>query len=293
VLFRRSTLPLGRDSSTRFLPWLIAFMVFLACLALAAVLVVERAIQRWDRGLSGQLTVQIPAGKDPAQSEARLEAVLAVLTATPGVRGVTVMGPEEVRRLLQPWLGGGAELDELPLPALLAVSVDPASPPDLEALNRRLAEAVPGSFADDHRRWLDDLLALAGSVELAAIAVMLLVGLAAVITVVFVTRTGLEIHRQVIELLHVMGAQDRYIAREFQRHSLQLGLRGGLFGFALAAGTLALLAWLARGSGAALLPDLSLTPLDWALLALLPLAAAATAMWTARLTVLKTLVRLA
>jgi cell division transport system permease protein len=122
---------------------------------------------------------------------------------------------------------------------------------------------------------------------------MLLVGLAAIITVVFVTRTGLEIHRQVIELLHLMGAQDRYIAREFQRHALRLGLRGGLFGFALAAAALAGLAWLARGSNAALLPDLDLAPLDWAWLALLPLAAAVTAMWTARLTVLRTLVRLA
>jgi len=293
MLFRRSTLPLGKDSSARFLPWLIAFMVFLACLALAAVLVVERSIARWDRGLSGQLTVQVPAAGDPALDESRLQAVLAVLTATPGVRGVTVMNAAEVRRLLQPWLGSGAELEGLPLPTLIAVSVDPTATPDLDDLNRQLAAAVPGSFADDHQRWLDDLVALAGSVELAALAVMLLVGLAAIITVVFVTRTGLEIHRQVIELLHLMGAQDRYIAREFQRHALRLGLRGGLFGFALAAAALAGLAWLARGSNAALLPDLDLAPLDWAWLALLPLAAAVTAMWTARLTVLRTLVRLA
>lgn len=293
MLFRRSTLPLGRDPSARFLPWLIAFMVFLACLALAAVLVVERSIARWDRGLSGQITVQVPAAVDPAAAEAGLQAILAVLTDTPGVRGVSVMNPAEVRRLLQPWLGGGAEVDELPLPTLIAVSVDPSEPPDIDVLNQRLAEAVPGSFADDHRRWLDDLMALAGSVEIAAFAIMLLVALTAVVTVIFVTRTGLEIHRQVIEILHVMGAQDRYIAREFQRHSLKLGLRGGLVGFLLAAATLAGLAWLARGSGAALLPDLSLMPLDWVLLAILPLAAAGTAMWTARLTVLSTLVRLA
>jgi cell division transport system permease protein len=292
MLFRRSTLPLGKDSSARFLPWLIAFMVFLACLALAAVLVVERSIARWDRGLTGQLTVQMPAADDPAQDEPRLEAVLDVLVATPGVRSVSVMSAAEVRRLLQPWLGGG-ELEDLPLPTLIAVSVDAAASLDLENLNRRLDAAVPGSFADDHQRWLDDLLALAGSVELAALAIVLLVGLAAVITVVFVTRTGLEIHRQVIELLHLMGAQDRYIAREFQTHALRLGLRGGFFGFALAAAALAGLAWLARGSKAALLPDLDLAPLDWAWLALLPLAAAITAMWTARLTVLRTLVRLA
>jgi cell division transport system permease protein len=292
MLFRRPTVPLDEDSSARFLPWLVAFMVFLACLALASVFVVERTAARWDSGLKGQLTVQIPAPDDATLRPARIEAVSQVLQATPGVRGISVLTPAEVARLVEPWLGEGAALAELPLPDLIAVTLDATAPPDLGRLQQALDAAVPGTRADDHQRWLANLLSLAASVQLGALIVVLLVGLAAVVTVIFVTRTGLEIHRQVIELLHLMGAQDSYIAREFQGHALKLGLRGGLFGFALAAAALFGLSWLARQAELSLLPRLELAARDWALLALLPVAAALIAMWTARVTVLRTLVRM-
>ncbi len=292
MLFRRTTVPLDEDSSARFLPWLVAFMVFLACLALASVFVVERAAQRWDRGLKGQLTVQIPAPEQEAERPARIEKVTQVLQATPGVRGLSVLTPQEVARLVEPWLGEAALAAELPLPDLIAVTLDPNQPPDLAALRQALEAAVPGTQADDHQRWLANLLNLARSIKLGALIVLGLVGFAAVVTVVFVTRTGLEIHRQVIELLHLMGAQDRYIAREFQGHALKLGLRGGLFGFLLAVAALFGLGWLAGQAQLSLLPRFELAALDWILLGLLPILAALIAMWTARVTVLRTLVRM-
>src|SRR5690606_33211535 len=155
-----------------------------------------------------------------------------------GVRGISVMTPDEVGRLVEPWLGDPGGLAGLPLPDLIAVTLDAAAAPDLGGLQQALDAAVPGARADDHQRWLASLLSLAASVQLGGLIVVLLVGLAAVVSVVFVTRAGLEIHRQVIELLHLMGAQDRYIAREFQGHALKLGLRGGLFGFLLAVAAL-------------------------------------------------------
>lgn len=292
MLFRRPTVPLDEDSSARFLPWLVAFMVFLACLALASVFVVERAAQRWDSGLKGQLTVQIPAPEQEAERPARIEKVTQVLQATPGVRGLSVLTPQEVARLVEPWLGEAALAAELPLPDLIAVTLDASQPPDLGALRAALEAAVPGTQADDHQRWLANLLNLARSIKLGALIVVGLVCFAAVVTVVFVTRTGLEIHRQVIELLHLMGAQDRYIAREFQGHALKLGLRGGLFGFLLAVAALFGLGWLAGQAQLSLLPRFELATLDWILLALLPVLAALIAMWTARVTVLRTLVRM-
>ncbi len=292
MLFRRPTVPLDEDSSARFLPWLVAFMVFLACLALASVFVVERAAARWDRGLKGQLTVQIPAPPDDSERSARIEAVSQVLQNTPGVRGLSVLTQQEVARLVEPWLGDAALAAELPLPDLIAVTLDASQPPDLGRLQQALEAAVPGTRADDHQRWLSNLLNLASSIKLGALIVVCLVGFAAVVTVVFVTRTGLEIHRKVIELLHLMGAQDSYIAREFQGHALKLGLRGGLFGFLLAVAALFGLGWLAGQTQVSLLPRFELATLDWILLALLPILAALIAMWTARVTVLRTLVRL-
>ncbi len=303
MLFRRGDLPLERDPSGRFLPWLIALMVYLAALALVCALVMNKVSERWDTGLSGSITVQIPPPQSPAKESLRdaagqaaaaasIDAVIEILLATPGVLSAKVLEPDEIAKLLQPWLGAGASFADLPLPALLAVGIDPAAAPNFETLSRQLAEAVPGTVLDDHQSWLGQLLDLARSIELVAGLVVFLVGASAVAMVVFATRMGLVIHSRVIELLHLIGAQDSYVAREFQFHALKLALRGGVVGLLMAVITVLLVARLFERIEAALLPDLTLSPIEWALLALLPLAVAGIAMLTARLTVLGNLGRM-
>jgi cell division transport system permease protein len=150
---------------------------------------------------------------------------------------------------------------------------------------------------DDHQQWLDRLYALALSVEAAGLAIVAMVSAASVLTVVFTTRAGLAVHRDVIELLHMMGARDGYIARQFQREALRLGFAGGIGGLILAAVTIWGLGHAADavsifGDEAALLPDLELVAWQWGALVLLPVAAGIAAMVTARLTVLSALARL-
>ena len=300
MLFRRGDLPLDRDPTGRFLPWLVALMVYLAALALVCAMVMSKMVERWDTGLSGSITVQIPpkqgAPGGPAEAgaaaDASLDAVIEILLATPGVISAEVLEPDEIVRLLEPWLGAGASYGDLPLPELIAVGIDPSAAPDFEKLSQRLAQAAPGTILDDHQSWLGQLLDLARSIELVAALVVILVGASAVTMVVFATRMGLAIHGRVIELLHLIGAQDSYVAREFEMHSLKLALRGGVFGLALAVITVVLVERLFERMEAALLPDLTLLPGEWALLALLPLVVAGIAMLTARLTVLGTLGRM-
>ena len=297
MLFRRGDLPLDRDPTGRFLPWLVALMVYLAALALVCAMVMNKMVERWDTGLSGSITVQIPPKQgDPADTgaaaDASLDAVIEILLATPGVISAEVLGPDEIVRLLEPWLGAGASYGDLPLPELIAVGIDRSAAPDFEELSRRLAQAAPGTILDDHQSWLGQLLDLARTIELVAALVVILVGASAVTMVVFATRMGLAIHGRVIELLHLIGAQDSYVAREFEMHSLKLALRGGVFGLALAVITVVLVERLFKRMEAALLPDLSLVPGEWALLALVPLVVAGIAMLTARLTVLGTLGRM-
>lgn len=292
ALIRRD-LPLARDASGRFLPWLIAFMVYLAVLALAAALVLGKTVQRWDSGLSGRLTVQIPAAEGEGRDsimQARIDQVLDILTSTPGVRSAEVLEQEDIDRLLSPWLGEGLLTGDLPLPRLIAVTADAAL--DLETLQGRLTAAVPGAVADDHQRWLSNLRKLSRTIGIASALVVILVAGAAVVTVVFVTRTGLEIHRNIIELLHLMGAQDQYIARQFQAHALRLGLSGGLIG--LIAGLLTVIGFgqLMSTTDAVLFPEVAFAPLEWAFLLLPPFITSIIAMVTARRTVLRTLARL-
>lgn len=284
-------IPFDRDGSGRFLPWLIALMVYLAALAASGGLALERALESWDRGLAGALTIELPPAKDPGARD--LDLALKAIRAAPGVLAARPLGRDEIAKLLEPWLGAALPQD-LALPRLIDVRIDPAHGPDPAALAALVEKAAPGAVVDDHRLWLGRLASLVRSTEATAIAILLLIGAASVLTVIFTTRTGLSVHRDVIELLHLMGAGDGYIAAQFDRQALRLGLAGGALGIALALATLFLLgrageAAAILGEDAATLPRLGLAAWDYAALAALPVAAAFLAMVTARLTVLRAL----
>lgn len=295
--FGHRDVPLDRDASARFLPWLIAFMVYLAALALAGASAVDNLAARWDTGLAGRITVQVPPppadnGAQQAGS-ARAEAVVQALRRQPGVRDARVIPEARMQELLAPWLGEGVAQEGLPLPRLVAVTVDPRSPPPLSALQQAAQSVAPGAVVDDHQRTLGRVLESVRALQLLALLVVGLVVGAAVITVVFVTRTGLAVHQKVIELLHLIGAQDGYVAAQFERHAMRQGLVGGGIGLALALVTLVGLGQLIETQASAVIPDPRLRLWQWAVLLVLPPTAALVAMVTARLTVLRTLARLA
>jgi cell division transport system permease protein len=125
-----------------------------------------------------------------------------------------------------------------------------------------------------------------------ALAIVLCIAFAAVATVIFTTRSGMAVHHGTIELLHLIGAQDAYIARQFQFHAMVWGLCGGLAGLGLAALTLAALVALAGGIDLPLFPVLTLTPWQWVGLAVMPVVVALITMMTARITVLRALVEM-
>ncbi|HER25633.1 MAG TPA: cell division protein, partial [Rhodospirillales bacterium] len=229
---RRSDLQLERDSLGRFLPWLIAFMVYLSILAMAGMLSLNNLAERWDTGLSGTLTVQVPASQ--TEDEKSMAAILAVLNKTPGIARVQRLSEQQLLALLEPWLGPAAGADDLPLPRLIDVELAGGATVAVAALQKRLDAIVAGTLVDDHGVWLERLLTLIKTVQALASAVLALIGLATIGTVVFTTRTGLAIHQDAIEVLHLIGAQDAYIARQFSSRALMLGLKGGLISLALA-----------------------------------------------------------
>jgi cell division transport system permease protein len=297
MLFGRTDLPLERDALGRFLPWLIAFMVFLAILSMAGALVLTGLSKRWDKGLSATLTIEIapdvaPDGALRPPDAEMLERVLATVRERSGVVSAAVVPPERVNRLLEPWLGGAAQAADLPLPTLIDVSIDPDRPVDVQALSRRLAAVSDAIAVDDHRLWLDRLLSLFRAVEALAAFVVTLIAVATVGTVVFTTRTGLAVHGDAIEVLHLIGAHDSYIARQFARRALLLGLQGGVIGAALAVPALMAASELIGALPADVLPAVTLRPWHWAALAVTPLGVAVLAMVTARITVLRTLARM-
>ena len=188
--------------------------------------------------------------------------------------------------------GAGAPRRRLePLP-LSDVRLLPGTPVDLDAVAREVAAIAPGARLDNHQVWLSRLSALGRTVQLASGFIVALVAAAAAGTVIFATRAGLAVHREVIEVMHMIGARDAYVARQFQAHAMSLALRGGLLGAILGTATLAVFVQLARPLEGPLVPAASLGTATWATVIALPVLAAIIATFTARVTVLRTLKRM-
>jgi cell division transport system permease protein len=294
---RRSDLPLTGDASSRYLPWLIAPMVFLSAVALAGAFILNGLIGRWDRDVSGTLTVEIAAAPGEASAaieptRQRVEQVIRILDGTPGIASARALSQEQLIALMAPWLGTSDVLKDLPLPALIDVTVKEDADLDIDALAVKISKSVPGASLDDHRRWLDRLIGLSRSIEWLAIGIVTLIGLVTATTVYYATRTGMEIHREVIEVLHVIGAPDAYIAGQFAHRAFILGLKGGIVGLILTLPILGAIAYGAHKMQGGFLADLSLPLIGVIAVLILPVVSALLAMLTARMAAYGALARM-
>lgn len=229
--------------SGRALFFVLAIMSFLACITVGAVAVVASAATDWRTEIAGEITVQVRPveGLDMA---AALEDAVAVLRATPGVASARALSDADLRNLLEPWLGAGADIDELPVPRLIVVEIDRAAPPDLADLRARLMREVPTSSLDDHELWQGRLAVMANTLVVSGLAILGLVLLATVFSVVFATRGAMATNRDIVEVLHLVGAKEAFIARQFERHFLRLGFRGGVAGGLCAVAAFVAMRWM-------------------------------------------------
>lgn len=215
--------------SGRALIAVVAIMTYLASMTTGAVLLVRASAAEWQSDVSSELTIQLrpSPGRD---IERDVRAVTDAARAQSGILEVRPFSKAESARLLEPWLGTGLSLDDLPVPRVIVARVAPGATPDLAALRRSIAQAAPSATIDDHRAWIERMRSMTGAIVLAGTGILILVIVATVISVSFATRGAMAANRPIVEVLHFVGAQDRYIANRFLRHFLRLGLEGGLIG---------------------------------------------------------------
>lgn len=210
----------------------IAIMTFLACMTLGGVTLVRDATRDWQLEIRREVTVQVrpAAGADFGRD---LATAAALARQTPGVASVEVLDEDENLALLEPWLGTGLSASDLPVPRLIVVRLADRNA-DLSGLADRLRSSVPGALLDDHGAWASRLGTMAGVTIVAGLLVLVLVFGATALSVIFATRGAMDGNNHIVSVLHFVGAEDGFIAREFQRHFLLLGLKGGLIGAAAA-----------------------------------------------------------
>lgn len=207
----------------------IAIMTFLAALAAAAALLVATASAEWRAEAATEASVQVrPAPGRDIESDLRIAAE--ILQGTPGVREAQIYSKEESENLLAPWLGQGLDLSQLPVPRMIVVKLDARERPDISEIREALAGAVPSATFDDHRIVMARLGDMARAVVSAAVLIFLLILGAMGVVVATATRAAVATNREIVDVLHIVGAADAFIAQEFQRRFLALGLRGALIG---------------------------------------------------------------
>lgn len=289
----RNDLPLSEDDSIRFVPWIVGVMAYLAALALAAALMLSNIAAEWSAGLEGTLTVQVPISDDALadQKDQRVLSAVRVLLATPGVDSARPIPLAEVAEMLEPWLGAATKSNDLPLPRVIDVQLEDGAAIDTETLSAALDKTVPGASVEDHEAWRNTLILLFRSVEIVAIVIIFLIGTVAFAAIVFTTRSVLAVHQEIVEVLHLIGAHDNYMAAQFQKHAFRVALKGGIGGTVCALATLLTIVFLTSDLDASLLPPAGLKWWHWLVLAVLPIAESCCAMLTARITIIRALKR--
>jgi len=249
--------------------WLIVLsagaMAFLAVFALALAVSAAQLAQTWSAALSQTATVRLSA--PPEEIDEQTAIVLEVLRTTPGIASAEQIAPEEQAELLEAWLGPDLPLDALPLPRLIEVTETPEGP-DRQGLRLRLSAEAPGAVFDDHTRWRRPLAEAAGRLRAVALVSLVLIGGVTSAIIALAASAALASNGQVIRVLRLVGARDRFIARAFVRQiSLRAGL-GALVGTALALGALAAIPQ--AGGDVHLLSGFGFSGAGWALPALIP-----------------------
>ena len=295
---KHDLLALGRDGTGRALLAIVAMMTVLATLAVAAALAAEGVESRWQRQLSGVMTVRIPPvaeADSSAGDDQRQKLALEVLARVPGIAGAVALDPARSVALLTPWLGAEVAAN-LPLARLIDIRLTADATLSARLLQRRLRQVVPGAIVDDHRRWFKDVSAFTDTIAAVGAAVLLLVSISTAAVISLAVRAGVQVHREQIELIHIMGASDGFIASQFQWHVFRRALLGAGLGTAVAGGALwATSFWHAnepRLGMADLAGTIDFTAADWLVLAAIPPLTALLALVVARGSVLLTLARL-
>jgi cell division transport system permease protein len=207
----------------------VAIMTFLAVLATGTVMLVAGAASNWQSEVAREVTLQVRpvAGRDLDRD---VNTAAAIARGTPGVADVRAYTRQESAELVEPWLGSALGLGDLPIPRIVVIKLSSGAIQNFADLRKALAAQVPSTSLDDHRGWIDRMRTMSETAIAAGMVVLALVIAVTILSVTFATRGAMATNRPTIEVLHYVGATDGFISRQFLRHFLWLGLKGGVIG---------------------------------------------------------------
>jgi len=294
VLLMRADIAFSSDDSHRFLPWLIGMMVLLAALLLCFVVTINGWVVDKNSSYSNNITVNIPAvDGDKQQSDEVVSRMVDALQKSDGVENVARVEQADLQKMLVPWLGANmAASGEIPLPVVLDVTLKDGVSVDVQKLQAGLSQIAEGTEVDTHEAWVSAFVKFSAAIRavMTLFAVLIIVIIALMIA--FTSRASLHLHGKAVRLLHSIGAEDGYIARQFQQEACAITLRGAVAGCALAAIGFFAMDYYMQSLGNSSIPSLAISAFHFELLAAVALVCGFVAWITARIAVMNQLKRM-
>jgi len=232
----------------RSLTLVIAIMCLLASLTAGGVYLMFQAANVWTNNIASEITVQVQP-KTANASDDTVNAIVKLLNDQNGIKKVTPFSKEQSLQLVEPWIGKLEVLKSFAVPRLIAVEVDRESPPDVPTLKKVLEARFPGAMLDDHGLWRSEIRRLTHMLEAGGIAIILLMAAATVAVIIAAARSALASNREIVEVLNLVGAEEKFIARQFEVHFLKVGIRAGIVGAGIAALTFFMVPWVTATLG--------------------------------------------
>lgn len=290
---KRYDLPLHRGSGGILLTWTIGVMTYLVCLFMVIMFTLSMIQSHWQQGLEGRYTVEIPYEiAQNSSSEAMINQLVTKLNTLRGIKA-KLIDDQGMADLVEPWLGNRDMVAELPLPTLISIErlpvKDEKSVASIETIQSMVTDHLPDARLDTHQEWLAEWLKLTQAGRMIVLMIAFILALTAALTVAATAKTRLALHKDEVDLLHLIGATDYYIAGQFQRQAFRIAAEGAGAGMICAFLTLGIVSIIKGQTPSQLLPHFSMNWLQWFFLILTPLMAGLIAMVSSRFTVLNAL----
>ncbi len=246
--FARSNAPIVPPGSVtgRSLTFVIAIMAFLASLTAGAVYVTFNAANAWTNNISSEITVQVQQRGGDVGDE-KIAEIKKFLLDQNGIRRVNPFSREQSLKLVEPWIGKSDILKSFAIPRLITVEIDRENPPEIQTLKKVLEAKFPGTLLDDHGHWRGEIRRLTRFMELGGIGMLLLMAAATAAVIVAAATSALASNREIVAVLNFVGAEEQFIARQFESHFLKVGVMAGIAGSGMAALVFLVLPYVTEG----------------------------------------------
>jgi cell division transport system permease protein len=286
---KQEELPINEGYSKTFLTVIVAVSVFLFAITLSGVLGINTMFENSRKQVVTNFTVQVLPLPNYEDSKKDLLNIVSFLERYPNIVQVSVLTDTEIRALLEPWLGNNVDVELLPIPKLLDVKISPNKNFDYKELTIRLSEVSAQASINDHNLWLSRLLKFINSLKMLALTILILVALASITAIIYAAQTSLNVHKEIIKILHVMGATDKYIAINYVKQITQSSIIAGIIGTFIAIPAILVVGNMAKAIEAGIFNSVTFGIEDWFIIFMLPIATAALVAATAYITIVKTL----